>query len=253
LNSATLQASDMSGALMQDAVLDYANIEGASLEQAGLKNASFRCVKIYRARFNKSELNTAAIQPCPAAFETSWVDSITYDRSPYTRNDDAAPDLGFTTYEPDMVGCSPDFTDRKITTSEEFKSFVDRCLENFSSPDKRQYVEFKFGALSPSAKTTEEDAKDRSSWSALEKAADHSTELSRLQMDRLREIACVKEGAPFVARGILRNRLPALASDDRKALLSALRAAAQEHANGCPGVQELLLNEFDEEKGPPLK
>jgi uncharacterized protein YjbI with pentapeptide repeats len=245
LNFATLQAASMSGALLQDAVLDSARIEGSDLTGAGLKNASFRCVKPYRTKFDPRELQTAAVQPCPAEISPDWIDTLVNDQSPYTRNDDTSPDLGYTTYSPDTVACAADFAGEKLKTAEQFKEFLDLCTQNFSNTEARRLVRYRFEILSPSANTTEQDAQDQSSWSDLEKRADRSVELSKLLVGRLKEIACIRTGAPFVARGIVRNRLAMLSADDRRPLLAELKVAAQTHSPACPGVHELMPHEFD--------
>jgi uncharacterized protein YjbI with pentapeptide repeats len=243
LRSADLQGSDFVGTLLQYANFEYAGLQGANIRRAALKNASFSCVKMFRALFDRKDLKDALIKPCRD--ETGWSSvSVAYDKSSFTIDSEKLDSSGIVFYPANLVGCSPYKFGVKIDTETQFKEFIDGCKDNFSDPSNKNLVEFRFTRLSPSAKNSGEDAADRLMWSDVEKSG-HDLHTEPIT-DRLKLIACAKDGAPFVVQGLLRYRLSELATNDRKALVSTLKIAARIRAFDCPGVHELSQQEFDD-------
>jgi uncharacterized protein YjbI with pentapeptide repeats len=241
--SATLQASELGGALMQNAIFDYAGLEGAAIRGTGLKDASFVCVKMFRAEFDRQDFEDAVVKACPEDQGYSYV-TVTYDKSSYTPEHEKINNFGTTVSPADYVGCSPYIWERKLDTEATFQEFLDRCKSNFTTIDDMKSIEYRFKKLSPSAKTLDEDAQEKILWSEVEKKESHSPSVTLVE--RLKLIACVGEGAPFVARGLLHYRFTELEMDDRRLLVSALKTAAQTRILECPGVHELTPSEFDE-------
>lgn len=63
---------------------------------------------------------------------------------------------------------------------------------------------------------------------------------------RLKDIACVAEGAPYVARGLLLAQRFADLGEDGAAVIAQLKSAARAGGVGCPGTEGLVERDFGE-------
>jgi hypothetical protein len=214
-----------------------------------------------------AELSQTVVKfPTPKC-ESRWItDRVNYDftNSPviYTDNYDRTGDdtVGFQgggygssyyTFTPDIY-TQPETLDVK-TFEHQLNDYV---LSDLPNEETKKRVRDAFDRLKPDPKKKEQDAAEKTLWtgwakkSAAEQKASPDSHAKALTA-RLEAIACVGEGAPYVARGLLRaGRFDRLYADkakndsERSGILERFRAASGGGEQKCLGARGLTEDDL---------
>jgi uncharacterized protein YjbI with pentapeptide repeats len=285
-SGAHMQGVDMSGAYMQAAsfektflhaaTFDGAEMQGASLKGAALRDASLRCATLFRTDFentDRAQTIESLSKGCSYATHIyySYANNAIYDINKYDIQTDRLPkprqpDVGVSTsYSPDTTSYySPD-TDvvselqhPEKLDAKTFAAALDKLTSDLPDDAKARVVQA-FQRLNPATRTTKQDAAEKAlldEWKSATQVS-HDTALAA----RLESIACVGEGAPYVARGLLQagrfDLLPVneKMNDEEKGrikrinernlgILERLKHASKNGASNCPGAIGLVEEDF---------
>lgn len=295
MSGASLQGASFENTFLHAATLDYASIQGASFKGAALPDASLECDNFFRSGFENSDrVRTSVTARTEQRCKTGWGweyfgNSTSYDirqddiRDKYNLPTDALPkeqegkfgstDIypnNFSAYDTPLYYSYDTFIHDLFTQSEKLgaETFV-AALDKLTSDlpdDAKARVARAFERLKPDPKKKADDDAEKARWADW--ANKSPAEQSALQENhakalaaRLEHIACVAEGAPYVARGLLRAGRFALLAVDEKAneekkarikrinernlgILDRLRKASGVADRTCPGAIGLVEADF---------
>ena len=250
LSNAQLQGADLSEAQLQGADLGYAllygaSLEGAELQGASLKNEELQGADLRRAQLQGVDLGGAGLQGADLS-QADLADSE-FDGAFVFRTNIAAANLpaaGVRSVHTDevMAGEKSVFPPERLTPAD-VEAWIAAATEFADGGEKARIIR-RFARLKP-IQPTEEDASDEAKWAELAKQSlaldpDGAQHRRRLA-DRLGDLACAGEGAPYVARGLVRKsvvfnsgRLAALGKS-----FGSIRARMEESRKN-PGHDSLL-------------
>jgi len=203
LFNADLQGASLFRANLQGASLEDANLQGASLEGARLQGASLDFAKLQGASLYKTFLWRAYGEPDTGNPGRVWVK------------------------EPDL----------SALTAEELAEVERNALAGVEAEDVKQRIKTALARLSAPEKDVQ-NSLPASYWTDLAgktSEADHRKDLA----DRLRALACDEENAPYVAQGLVRNRLKDVGPAHLPGVARTLLDAAEGGITNCPGVMGL--------------
>ena len=292
MNNASLQSANFQSALIYAATLRGAKLHGASFERAALTDASLACAVFFRSDFkNVSRERSYVTSNKAKECETGWYyigDLYTY--SPYSKfisekynlaSDNTPMQQGenwnaeyFSPLDYDWGGSdgwgttdvyqlASALQKREKLDPAKFAKFLDRLTIGLPD-DAKSRVSEALAPLKPRSWSKAQDDAEKVFWknwaeqSAEEKAQEsHSKAFS----ERLEHIACVAEGAPHVARGLLRagrfQQFRSEAETDNakkarlervnernRAIVKRLEKASKAYDDGCRGAIGLVEADF---------
>jgi hypothetical protein len=289
-SNAFLTAAQLEGAYLQDAIFDNAIIKGTSFVSASLEGASLKCVTPFRtilisanyvlenhirkktpdADLSNSVLNYNSVDESKYCSGVEFTyDTVTPDyKNPignkYDFKDDHVPAGG--TYggfgsadlyqdgSGDQKGCDlcPNiYTRPEDLDTKNFENQLGQLLSKIPSEELKLRVRIAFERLKPGARTKEQDKSEKTFWSDLAKKAATQDSHDNALAARLEAIACVADGAPYVARGLLRTRRfdrleenKAKSEIKQKRIFERLRKASDGGDKSCLGATGLTIADF---------
>jgi uncharacterized protein YjbI with pentapeptide repeats len=208
LLGAELQGADLSGAQLQGADLLSAQLQGADLRRGAMEDSEFRDPLVFRTDTTGASLAMTPIR------------SVQAERVRPRATDDTSP-----------VPLTPLDVDGWLEAATEFAREVDKAD-----------IAKRFDRLKPDFQQDEQDKSHQAKWTELENQSltrDPGGVIYRRRLaDRLGELACDPDGAPYVARGlvgdILFGRLAAL-GDQLEGVRERLKTG-REKPDTCKGV-----------------
>ncbi len=259
LSSAKLLAASFERAYLQDATLDRANIKGTSFESASLRGASLECVTPFRTDFADTDLLETAVnvKKCETDwyYDTSWKNSYPMDK--YDLKDDRIPAGRHSGYSYDTFYTEPYSEPVRIyeypekLSAEDFERQLNDVVISKLPEEAKSRVGKAFERLKPGGRTKEQDEAEKSYWATWAKRSALPESHDEALAARLESIACVAEGAPYVARGLLRaGRFGQLAGMDEKSkvhrqrIVAHLKAASDGSDDKCLGAKGLREEDF---------
>jgi uncharacterized protein YjbI with pentapeptide repeats len=221
LSRAQLRGADLRGAELQGADLTYAQLQGATLWSAQLQGADLHGAGLQGADLGRADLSDSELDNnfvfradiSDANLATASIRSIEADKVSSHYAGDTAP-----------------------LTDADINRWIAAATE-FAREKERAKITQRFARLKP-VQPTEQDASDQAKWTELVKqslALDPAQHRRRLA-DRLGDLACDPEGAPYVARRLvgMPERLDTLG--DQLARVRKRMKAGREKPDDCKGV-----------------
>jgi hypothetical protein len=230
LSSSSLQAANFRGSRMQGIDASGAALQGASFEQTFLHDARFSGASIQGTSFRDAALQNALM--CTVPFRNDFENADrrdlvvkrekcrtgAHDYGGYFFDDidekyslptdtlpkSSEPNAGWNDFSPyPSEGLVPEILNPENLKADTFPAVLGRATSDLPEDIKARVVQV-FERLKPGAWSLEEDDAERAIWTnwAKESAPEQSHE--KALAARLESIACVAEGAPYVARGLLR-------------------------------------------------
>jgi hypothetical protein len=131
-----------------------------------------------------------------------------------------------------------------------FDAVLNRATSDLPDGTKAQVVRA-LGRLRPSAESRAQDDAQKVVWASWEKKAASQESHDKALIARLESIACVADGAPFVARGLLlTGRFDKLYENnqaneqEKRRIVERLKTASAGGNPTCLGAQGLLDEDF---------
>jgi uncharacterized protein YjbI with pentapeptide repeats len=223
LDHAQLQGANLS-AQLQGAVLTFAELQGANLSYAQLQGAELKSAQLQGADLRSADLSDSELEGTfvfrtdisDANLATAVIHSIEADKVKREDSGKTAP-----------------------LTEADLDTWIAAATAFAHERDKAKIA--RFARLKP-PQTTEQDASDQATWNGLAKqsaALDPDGTQSRHRLaDRLGDLACGPDDAPYVARGLVGigafSRLPSL-GDQLDAVRKRMKDG-REKPDACKGV-----------------
>jgi uncharacterized protein YjbI with pentapeptide repeats len=264
-SGASLQGASFEETHLHAAKFAEAAIQGTSFKGAALPKASFTCATFFRSNFQNANRDQAVVtaEECT----TGWTDygygyklEDPIDLS-YRLQGDALPTNSESNrsgydFEPYSVGVVAELMRPQDLDDKTFGEILSKSTSDLSDITKLRVNEA-LETLRPSARTKAQDDADkvfRADW-AKRSAQPESHE--EALAERLTSIACVAEGGPHVARGLLQAKRFHLISlykennerEGRKAL-ERLKSASNGGDPTCPGAVGLNQADFRPDPSP---
>jgi uncharacterized protein YjbI with pentapeptide repeats len=254
LEKADLQGADLSVAALQGVYLRYARLRGASLFRTNLQGANLYSAQLQGAWLEEAELQGAALDDAQlqgadlggaylqgAGLGGADLSDAAFDETLVFRTD--IRDANFSTVSIRSVAggmvTHDDFGETKPLTQTD----VDEWIAAATQFGPRRDGDMSFARLKSGYQTTEQDASDQARWGELAKQSllldPDGLQHRRRLADRLGDLACSAEGAPYVARSLIRwspahARLSAL-GDQLEGVRKRMKEGHEEPET-CPGV-----------------
>jgi uncharacterized protein YjbI with pentapeptide repeats len=217
---AQLQGASLDDAQLQGALLNVAQLQGASLYRAQLQGAS-----LYGAQLQGASLNDAQLQG-------AWLEVAEVWRArgrPRVNLADVAK------FDPDTMPWT--------RTNSTFAAWRDAILEKIPGTDRNQALEKRLSALDPAQKEPEDVVKTEF-WDKAFSAPPQGEEREKQLAAFLIALGCSSNGAPYVARGLIRilirilqrSQVPAFADRLYPAFADRLYKGKSD-PSVCPGVK----------------
>lgn len=208
-NNASLQGVSFEQTFLHAGTFSDARIEGASFREAALPNASLTCAVPFRSDFENADRHDVIVnqKECvvgwyDVGYEYSYVDPID---EKYSLPTDAVPKKArlnsFTEYSSE--GLVPELLNLKNLDAKAFAAVLNRATADLPE-DTRARVVKALERLSPGGRSSDQDDAERVFWADWAKKSAPQESHDRALAARLESIACVAEGAPYVARQLLR-------------------------------------------------
>jgi uncharacterized protein YjbI with pentapeptide repeats len=230
---AQLQGANLREALLQGAVLGFAQMQGADLSRAQLQGADLRFAQLQGADLRGADMSDTELDKTfvfgadisDANLATAAIRTIETDK---VKRDDSGKTAPLS--EADV--------DEWIAAATEF------ALEK----DKAETIR-RFARLKP-VQPTEQDTSDQAKWTHLAKQSlsldPDGAQYRRRLANRLGDLACDADGAPYVARGLVGNDLSSrlAALGDQLGGVRKRMKAVREKPDACEGVAGFTENDW---------
>ena len=248
LNAAELQGAQLNVAKLQGVSLYGAQIQGASLLGANLQGASLENAQLQGADLSQAELQGAELTNANL-FRTEFVDVNLDNAAVYS------PGYGKTVLPPVSV------PGEKVVelTNTLVNEWTRKAIEHVRGDDERPADETKkqivqrLGRLKTGGATGDEDTRvtgDEDTrvtnfWNeAAKNSLNNEKEFPKRLAQQLGDLACSADGAPYVARGLLRNGRLRATGQHLLAIVDRMKKARSDPAkpeaidlSACPGVE----------------
>jgi uncharacterized protein YjbI with pentapeptide repeats len=266
-----MQAIDATRAILQGATLDRAflhaarftsaSIQGASFKGAALSNASLLCATLSRNDFNRADLNQSVMtdQRC-ALTDFDIVDTYDYvggfipDKN-YRLSSDILPtpnsndpndfqEYGFSPGYSDYSGAGAlwELLDLEHLDDKAFSTALTRAISDLPDDLKPRVTEA-LERLRPGARTSAQDSADQLFRTEWAKKSSSRESHDKAMAERLEWIACVADGAPYVALGLLRAKRfddiyekKEVNEEEKARIFARLRRGAHGDDKSCSGT-----------------
>ena len=203
LNYAGLQGASLFGARLQGASLYQAQLQGASLDQARLQGASLESARLQGASLVQTQLQGASLKH--ARLTSASFDNVYVFRTPIdgVEINDARVDnpVYEAKYKPSVGTTVSKLTDNVV------QKWTIVAIEHGDYEEENEQIEQRLGRLMTGGATADEDAAVTKFWLiAAQRAHNKEAYLQDHLAERLAELVCSADNAPYVARGLIRNR-----------------------------------------------
>ncbi|KRQ07634.1 hypothetical protein AOQ73_12315 [Bradyrhizobium pachyrhizi] len=255
-NSASLQGASFEQTFLHAASFSGARIEGASFREAALPNASLTCAAPFRTNFENADRHDVILsqKECGAqwydiAYEDSYVAPVD---EKYSLPTDAVPKRAirnsFTDYSSE--GLVPDLLKLENLDAKTFSVVLDRATADLPEDTKVRVAKF-LERLNPGVRRPGQEDAERVFWTDWTKKSAPQESHERALAARLESIACVAEGAPYVARRLLRaGRFDHLYESkgtneqEKRRIFERLKNASSGGDPTCLGAEGLVDDDF---------
>ncbi|MFI5011075.1 MAG: pentapeptide repeat-containing protein [Hyphomicrobiales bacterium] len=214
LTAANLSGAQLQGVVLENAALQGAGLNGAQLQGANLSDAELQGASLGAAKLQGAILSGAQLQGASLAGASLW----------RARGTPASDPVDFEGYDADT---------RLKENRQSFLVWREDVLKDIPAGNFRDKANERLSALDPEAKEPN-DPTDARHWQTG--APPLPEELRQRELaDFLAALACRKDSAPYVARGLLNNdRLTD--TPTQTATVAAKLRQGMSDAAGCPGV-----------------
>jgi len=239
LQGASLRAVQMQGAWlgraqMQGAWLEAAHLQGASLEEAQLQGASLDEAELQGAELRGSQLQGASLARARlqgASLDRTQLQGASIANAAVWRAR-GTPALDLSDLHGIDLGTKP--WEQSDATPSTFPVWRDGILKTIPSRGHRDDARERLSGLDPDPEKEPKDSINAEFWERASSAPSQSKERT---VAILTDLACSSKGAPYVARGLLRNgRIEAMGSQIA-AFAAQLRSGKSDPA-ACLGVKD---------------
>jgi uncharacterized protein YjbI with pentapeptide repeats len=219
LQGAWLEAAQLQGASLEEAQLQAASLEEAQLQGAELRGAQLQGASLARAQLQGASLDRTQLQGASIANAGVW-------RARGT----PAIDLS------DLRGIDPRTKPWEQTdaTHSTFPVWRDGILRTILSRGHRNSVRERLSVLDPDPENEPKDSINAEFW---ERASSTPSQSQERTVAFLTDLACSSNGAPYVARGLLRNGRIEARGSEVAVVAARLRTGKSDHA-ACSGVKD---------------
>jgi uncharacterized protein YjbI with pentapeptide repeats len=243
LGLGTLQGAWLAGAKLQGAWLASAQLQGASLENAHLQGAWLSEARLQGASLSKAQMQGASLEEAHlegALLSGAQLQGSSLDRTHLQGASIAnagvwrargSPEIDFT----DLHGIDPEtkpWERRDVTAPSTFSVWRDGILKVIHT--HRDEVRERLSALDPAPENEPKNSISAEFWKSASSAPPQSKERT---VAFLTDLACSSNGAPYVARGLLRNGRMEAAGSEIAAVAARLRNGKSDEA-ACSGVKD---------------
>lgn len=256
---ASLQGSSFEATFLHAATFFGARIQGASFKDAALPNASLLCVEHFRNDFhNTDRAQTVVEEQCDAgwydyAYGYNYVhpldekysleaDTLPKKQEKHVKND----------FEPYLsTSVVPELMRPETLDDNSFSALLDKSISDLPGIAKTRVAQG-LESLRPSARTMLQDEDEKAFWADWVKNSAPKKSHEDALAGRLEYIACVAEGAPYVARHVVRRLQRAqrsdpvntgIANEQINRAVERIRVARTGSDPGCPGA--VGLGDYD--------
>ena len=203
LFGARLHGASLYQAQVQGASLDQAQLQGASLDQARLQGASLESARLQGASLVQTQLQGASLKH--ARLTSASFDNVYVFRTPIdgVEINDASVDnpVYEAKYKPSVWTTVSKLTDNVV------QKWTIVAIEHGDYEEENEQIEQRLGRLMTGGATADEDAAVTKFWLiAAQRAHNNEAYLQDHLAERLAELVCSADNAPYVARGLIRNR-----------------------------------------------
>jgi uncharacterized protein YjbI with pentapeptide repeats len=242
LSSAQLQGADLTDAQLQGADLEFARLQGAVLRGAGLQGAVLRGAGLQGADLPGAELQGADLSGAQlqgARLSGADLAGSSFDGTFVFR---AAANAGMAaatihSARPDKVFMDETGAIETLVPQDVHTWIATATL--FALEVDKDAITARFARLEPDFQPPEKDAEDQARWGDLSKqtlALDpDGTQYRRRLAGCLGDLACKRDSAPYVARGLVRNDRLAALGDQLEGVRKRMKEG-REKLDVCRGV-----------------
>jgi uncharacterized protein YjbI with pentapeptide repeats len=224
LSEAQLQGASLSEAQLQGAWLEKARLQGASLDRAHLQGASLALAHLQGASLNGTQLQGASITNAGV-----W-------------RARGAPEIDLT----DIDGVDPRTKpwEPRDATPSTFSAWRDGILEAIPTGRRRDEARERLSALDPAPENEPKNLINAEFWKKASLAPPQSEERNKRTVALLTDLACSSNGAPYVARGLLRNGRMKATGSQIAAVAARVRKGKSDQA-ACLGVKDFTDEDWE--------
>ena len=231
LVQAQLQGAWLVGAQLQGASLDHAELQGADLEKAQLQGASLQEAQLQGASLQKAQLQGALLvgaQLQGASLDGTQLQGASIANAGVWRAR-GGPEIDLT--DLDGVDRETKPWEQRHVPPSTFSVWRDSVLKAVRYPDRTRE---RLSALDPAPENEPKNSINAEFWKKASSATPQSKDRT---VALLTDLACSRDGAPYVARGLLRNgRMKATGSQIAE-VVARLRKGKSDQA-ACLGVKD---------------
>jgi uncharacterized protein YjbI with pentapeptide repeats len=228
LVQAQLQGAWLVGAQLQGASLDHAKLQGADLEMAHLQGASLQKAQLQGALLAGAQLQGALLDGTQLQGASLANAGVWRARG--------GPEIDLT----DLDGVDPEtkpWEQRHVPPST-FSVWRDSVLKAVRYPDGTRE---RLSALDPAPENEPKNSIHAEFWKKGSSATPQSKDRT---VALLTDLACSRDGAPYVARGLLRNGRMKATGSQIAAVVARLRKGKSDQAT-CLGVKHFADRDWE--------
>jgi Pentapeptide repeats (8 copies) len=230
LDRAELQGASLDGAELQGASLDVAQLQGASLDEAQLQGATLIEARVWRARgrFKVNLADVSKIDPHTMPWETDstfavWRDAVL----------ETIPEILRDVFRNIILETKPEILRPDLRDA--FKNSSDTLRDNARE---------RLSALDPAAEEPE-NVITAQFWTDALSGTAHGEEREKQLAAFLADLACLRDAAPYVARGLIENGRLRSTGSQVAAVADRLRKGKSD-LSACPGVRGFTDDDWAE-------
>ena len=224
LGRAQLQGAWLEAAQLQGASLEEAQLQGASLDEAQLQGAELRGAQLQGASLARAGLQGVSL------YGTQLQGASVANAEVWRARGTPAIDLA------DVQGAQPGTKpwEQSDAIPSTFYAWRDGILKTIPTGGHRVAAGERLSALDPDSENEPKDSISAEFWKRASSAPVHSKERT---ITFLTDLACSSDGAPYVARGLLRNGRIEATGSEVFAIAARLRRGKSDQAP-CSGVKD---------------
>jgi uncharacterized protein YjbI with pentapeptide repeats len=242
LDRAQLQGAWLNGAQLQGARLDEAQLQGASLDEARLDGASLNVAQLQGARLDEAQLQGASLDEARldgaslngAQLQGASLDEARLDgaslRGAMVWRARGRPKVDLADvakFDPDTMPWGKDST---------FAAWRDAILDSIPETHRND-ARVRLSALDPAAEKEPKDVIKSQFWDEASSAPPQGEEREKQLAAFLAALGCRSDGAPHVARGLIRNGLRDWSMRRQVETVADRLYNGKSDPTGCPGVK----------------
>jgi uncharacterized protein YjbI with pentapeptide repeats len=221
LHGASLAGAQLQGAYLDDAELQGASLDGAQLQGASLDHAELQGASLDGAQLQGASLDGARLQGASLANAGVW-------------RARGAPELDLTDLNGLDLGTKP--WEQRDGARSTFSVWRDSILSTIPTGGGDDAGE-RLSALGPAPENEPKNLIDAEFWKKASTTPSPNDEREKRTIAFLVDLACSRNGAPYVGRGLMRNGRMEAAGSQIAAVAARLRKGKSEQAT-CLGVKD---------------